>query len=73
MGVYYMEDFLGNEIKEGDQVIFMSLEYRSLMVGTIIKLSENSCLISHEPTHTGKSESRQVYGQLIKHPNNKKN
>lgn len=34
-----MKDYLGNELEVGDQVVFVRLNYRDLMKGTIIKLT----------------------------------
>lgn len=62
-----IKDFLGNELQIGDKVVFMQLNYRALMAGYIVSMAPKSCLISHEPTNTGKKESRQSYSQLIKY------
>ena len=60
------KDFLGNVLKVGDEVVFMQINYRSLMRGTIIKLSEKKATISHEETNTYKTKSIQFYNQIVK-------
>ena len=59
-------DFLGNEVNIGDEVVFMQLQYRSLMKGKIIKMTNKKVYISHEQTNTCSKESIQRYDQIIK-------
>lgn len=62
------KDYLGNEIKIGDKVVFMQIGYRGLMVGTIVSMSNQKAKITHEKTNVGKTETLQFFHQLIKHP-----
>ena len=59
-------DFLGNELNLHDEVVFIQLGYRNLLRGKIIKMTDKTCTIEHEPTNTGKTTTKQVYNQLIK-------
>jgi len=62
----YKKDFLGNELKVGDEVVFMQVSYRTLMKGTIAKLNDKKAIIHHHPTNTYKTKSLQFYNQIIK-------
>lgn len=58
-------DFVGNELKVGDKVVFMQVKYRSLMIGVIKSLADKSALIEHEKTNLCTTESRQSYSQIM--------
>ena len=59
-------DKLGNELKIGDEVIFMQLNYRNLLIGEIIKITKCTVLIEHEETNTRQTQTRQAHSQVIK-------
>jgi len=59
-------DFLGNELNIGDEVVFMQLNYRSLMKGTIVSMAEKQAIIDHQMTNTCRHKTKQFYSQLIK-------
>ena len=61
-------DYLGNEVRVGDKVVFMQIGYRSFLVGRIVSLSEKTAVIRH-PEAQCRKVSRQFYGQMIKHQN----
>ena len=68
-----MKDFLGHEIKVGDRVIFMRLQYRDLCVGTILKLTPKTVLIECKDNSNDKMTCRQFYSQIIKYDTQEKN
>lgn len=59
-------DFLGNDLKEGDEVVFMQCGYRNFLRGKIKKLSEKTAIITHKETNTCSKETKQFHNQLIK-------
>lgn len=59
-------DFLGKEIKVGDKVVFAQLQYRNLLIGEIIRLTDKTALIKHEETNTCGTQTKQFHKQLIK-------
>jgi phage gp45-like len=59
-------DYLGNELKVGDTVVFMQIGYRGLMKGIITKLSDKKATIAHDMTNTCSTESMQFHDQMIK-------
>lgn len=59
-------DYLGNELKLGDKVVFMQIGYRGLMQGKIVSMSDKKCKLVHEKTNTNRTESIQFYTQMIK-------
>jgi hypothetical protein len=59
-------DFLGNELKIGDEVVFMQLGYRSLMKGVIVGMSNRKATLTHPRTNTCSTESIQFYEQMVK-------
>jgi len=63
-----MKDFLGNKLSVGDKVVFMQLNYRNLMKGTISKISESgkTVYIKHEKTNVCSTETKQPINQVIK-------
>jgi hypothetical protein len=63
--MFEAKDFLGNELKLGDEVVFMQKSYRTLMRGTIIKMSPKTCMIGHKKTNLCTTETRQTYDQLV--------
>jgi hypothetical protein len=60
----FIMDFLGNEIKIGDNVVFMQVGYRNLMNGVVKSVSKQKILITHEKTNYG-NESIQFQNQVI--------
>lgn len=60
-----MKDFFGTEIKVGDTVAFMQTGYRSLMSGTVIKLTEKTVFIKHAKTNVCSEETKQSPRQVI--------
>lgn len=59
-------DFLGKEINIGDTVVFIQLGYRKLLKGKIKSISNKMCLIEHEPTNIGQTETKQFHNQIVK-------
>lgn len=57
-------DFLGKELNIGDNVVFVQINYRNLLKGTIKTMAPKSVLISHG--YENNSETRQRYEQIIK-------
>ena len=58
-------DYLGNEIKLNDTVVFMQLKYRNLLKGKVIKITNKMVVIEHEKTNTCSTQSKQYQGQVI--------
>ena len=59
-------DYLGNEIKIDDIVVFMQIGYRGLMKGKIISMADKKATIAHKKTNTCSTKSLQFYEQMIK-------
>jgi hypothetical protein len=59
------KDYLGQEINVGDPVIFVQLNYRNFLKGTITKITEKTVLISHPKTNTCSTETKQYPDQVI--------
>lgn len=59
------KDFFGNEITLGDTVAFMQTGYRQLVKGTVIKITNNTLILSHPATNVGKIETKQDSSQVI--------
>lgn len=62
-------DFLGNELNVGDEVIFMNIGYRTLMIGKIVKMNPKKATIDFKKpnnTHNWQGQTFQFYNQLIK-------
>lgn len=71
---YFDEDFLGNKINIGDEVIFEAPKYRDFVVGKVITKAAKTCQIEYVndwnyPTKGRTEVVRQYYCQIIKHPN----
>lgn len=64
-------DYFGNIITVGAEVAFMQTGYRSLMKGTIKKITDKTVLIAHPATNTCKTETKQAHDQVIVNPNSK--
>ena len=60
-----MKDYLGNELRVGDTVVFAQIGYRNLMKGVVVNLSNKKAKITHERTNTGKTHSIQFHNQMI--------
>ena len=56
-------DILGQEIKIGDEVMYMEIKHRDFIRGIIISLAPKSALISTEKTYI--AGRRQFYTQII--------
>jgi len=63
------QDFLGNELNVGDDVVFMRLNYRSFAKGTIRSLTPKMAHITHEYLSGSGTESKQFHDQIVKIPN----
>lgn len=59
------EDFMGNTLKVGDDVVFMDIKYRSLSLGVVKVLTNKTVLITHEELHGWKKETRQFKSQVM--------
>ena len=63
-----MKDFVGNEVKLGSRVVFMQLKYRSLVIGEVIKCTQQFVqILSPSPYSTtgDLTRSKQRYNQII--------
>lgn len=58
-------DFVGNELFEGDNVIFMQVNYRNFIKGKIIKLSPKKATIEYNFDRRIE-KAIQFYDQIIK-------
>lgn len=61
-------DYIGQELKVGDKVVFMQVKYRGLLTGTIISMTNQTAVIEHKKTNLGNTTTRQYYSQIVKHP-----
>lgn len=59
-------DFLGSVLNIGDEVVFMQIHYRGLMIGRITSMSEKKATLRHDRTNTYKAKSIQFYNQILK-------
>ena len=59
-------DYLGNEIKENDVVIFMNPNYKKFMTGLVIKCSPKKATIYFKERYFGAKNTTRSYNQLIK-------
>lgn len=57
-----MRDYLGNELKVGDKVIFMQINYRCFTRGEILKLGEKKATL----LNSSGRKNIQFYDQIIK-------
>jgi hypothetical protein len=60
------KDFLGQELKVGDTVVFVQLGYRNLLKGKIERLTLKTAFLSHPMTNTCSTETKQFHNQLVK-------
>ena len=61
------EDFVGNKLSVGDEVIYMQLGYRNLVKGVIVKLTDKMCFIKQGKRNIGsEKEIKQFHDQVIK-------
>lgn len=58
-----MKDFLFQDLKIGDSVVFMNLKYKNLERGTIVKFTPQKVVISY---HDNKDEIYQHPDQMVK-------
>lgn len=54
------KDFLDNSIKIGDTVVFMRLNYRNFVKGTVTHITEKTLQINHNFHYTTKQFHNQV-------------
>lgn len=65
-----MKDFFGTDINVGDTVAFMTIGYRSLALGTVIKLTPKTVFIKYTTHYNSERETKQEPNQVIvKGPN----
>lgn len=64
-----MEDFLGNEIVVGDNVVTLAKNYRGLVKAKILSISEKSLLVEYLNTWNygvnGRLETYRVTGSMV--------
>lgn len=61
------KDYLGNEIRVGDEVVYIQLNYRDFKKGIITKITEKMCFIKQGKLNIGShTECRQYHNQVIK-------
>jgi len=60
------KDFLGRDLHEGDNVVFMQLTYRSFLKGVIRRVTPKMVIIEHTRTNMHCLESRQLHKQVVK-------
>lgn len=61
-----VKDFVGKELNIGDEVVFMMRNYRSLLKGTIIKLTPKNAVIKHEKDSNYSEQTMQFFSQIVK-------
>lgn len=61
-----MKDFLGNELEVGDEVVFMQINYRSLVKGVVDRFTPQKVWIWHEKLNIGGKETLQDPSQVVK-------
>jgi hypothetical protein len=59
-----VKDFLGQELKVGDEVVFMELGYRNLLRGKIVKINVKTLLIEHG--ESWRRETKQTSEQVVR-------
>ena len=59
------QDFFGNEITLGCDVAFMQTKYRNFVMGKVVKITDKTIEISHDPTNTFKKNTKQSHNQVI--------
>jgi hypothetical protein len=60
------KDFLGRELKIGDKVVYMRINYRDFVTGTIHSLGEKKATIIFDASNGRQRKNIQFYNQLIK-------
>lgn len=61
-----MKDFLGRDLKVGDEVVFVQLDYRNLLKGKIKSMTAKTILIGHAKTNVCSKETKQTPAQVVK-------
>ena len=65
------KDFLGQELKVGDRVIFMELNYRKLLIGEVIRFNGDTQVTVAYPARYWKggrlTERRQRLNQVVRY------
>lgn len=68
---YLDQDFLGNKINIGDEVIFEAPQYRNFVIGKVVTKAKKTCQIEYVNNwnySNGITQIiRQAYDQIIKH------
>ena len=59
------KDFLNNDIFVGDEVVFMELNYRNLMKGTVKRITPKMVVIEYNNYDNRKTESKQLFNQVV--------
>jgi hypothetical protein len=61
------KDFLGRDVVVGSHVIFMQKNYRNLMKGVVVRISDTgkTVWVSHDKTNVGETETKQDAHQVI--------
>ena len=60
------KDFLGKELRVGDNVVFMEIKYRNFKKAVITKLTPQKAYISFENHYGWEREVLQFHNQLIR-------
>ena len=61
-----MKDYLNNNVKIGDAVVFVEIDYRGLMKGKVIRITKRKVVIAHEETNALRTQSIQLHNRVIK-------
>lgn len=60
------KDFLNQELKIGDPVVFEQKHYRNFWTGRIIKITPKMIFIEHKRANIGGTQTKQAHSQVIK-------
>jgi hypothetical protein len=69
-----MTDYCGTELKVGDEVLFMAINYRTFAHGIISHMNLKKATIRwfEKSSYNNESKTMQFYNQLIKVPENRR-
>jgi len=59
------KDFLGQEISVGDIVVFVEIDYRNLMLGTVDKITPKMVFLSHQRGVLHWTSCKQFHNQVV--------
>ena len=60
------KDFLKNDIFVGDEVVFMELNYRNLLKGTVVRITPQMVVIEYYDSGFSKmNKVKQVFNQVV--------